>query len=130
MAQADSIKNVANAAETLVLEHYTDFQEGLPITRSGLTLPFGSSPEQALEPNIDQLRSMDLGLTSPASNFGSFKSFVAASYKISIRQIPAGCEASTLCATCNITGLVCFDKPVTNYGALTPMILTPLPLAK
>lgn len=120
MAQADSIKNVANAAETLVLEHYTDFQAGLPITRSGVTLPFGSSPGQALEPNIDQLRSMDLGLTSPASNFGSFKSLVAASYKISIKRIPAGCEASPLGATCNITGLVCFDKPVTNYGATDP----------
>lgn len=120
MAQADSIKNVANAAETLVLEHYTDFQAGLPITRSGVTLPFGNSPGQALEPTIDQLRSMDLGLTNPASNFGSFKSLVAASYKISIKRIPAGCEASPLGATCNITGLVCFDKPVTNFGVTDP----------
>lgn len=117
MAQADNLKNVANAAETLVLEHYMDYQAGLPITRSGVTLPFGSSFGQALAPSLDQLRSMDLGLTSPASNFGSYKSLVNATYKISIKRIPQGCESSPLGATCNITGLVCFDKPVTDYSA-------------
>lgn len=120
MAQADNLKNVANAAETLVLEHYMDYQAGLPITRSSVTLPFGSSFGQALAPSLDQLRTMDLGLTSPASNFGSYKSLVNATYKISIKRIPEGCETSPLGATCNITGLVCLDKPVTEYGATGP----------
>ncbi len=71
MMQADNLSSVAKAAETLVLEHYDAYQAGLPVTRNGVTLPFGTAPGQALTPTLANLRAMAVGIT-PGSNFGSF----------------------------------------------------------
>ena len=114
--QADNIKNVANAAEALVLEMYDSYQAGLPITRNGVTLAFGAAPGQALTPTLANLRAMDVGLT-PGSDFGSYKTLADATYITQIRRIPAGCELTPNGQTCNITGLVCMDRPVQEYGA-------------
>ena len=48
--QADGLKNVANAAETLVMEHYDSYQAGLPVTRNGVTLNFGTTAGESMTP--------------------------------------------------------------------------------
>ena len=127
-SQGENIKSVALAAENLVGEFYDSFQAGLPITRSGITLPCAAgvaceAAGQARSPTIDNLRDMALGLT-PSSNFGSYKTLAAATYITSIRRVPANCETvpdpisgALNGSTCNITGLVCMDRPVQPYGA-------------
>lgn len=111
MLQADQLHNVARAAETLVMEHYHDYQTGQSVVRNGIELQFGSDQGNALSPTLDQLRAMALGL-SPGSNYGSYKNLHRASYQTHIERIPAGCEKSSSGASCNITGLVCLDQPV------------------
>lgn len=114
--QADGLKNVANAAETLVMEHYDSYQAGLPVARNGVSLPFGTGSGQALTPTLANLRSMALGLT-PGSNFGNYKTLVDATYITKIERIPAGCETSPNGQDCNIRGMVCLDKPVQDFGS-------------
>jgi hypothetical protein len=116
MMQADNLSSVAKAAETLVLEHYDAYQAGLPITRNGVTLPFGTASGEALTPTLANLRAMAVGIT-PGSDFGSYKQLANATYITSIRREPAGCETSPNGRTCNITGLVCMDRPVSDLGA-------------
>lgn len=111
MMQADQLQNIAQAAETLIMEHYQEYQAGQPIIRNGLRLDFGSTPGKALAPTLDQLRGMALGLTA-GSNYGSYKSLQNASYLTQIERIPEGCESISSGSSCNISGLVCLDKPV------------------
>lgn len=127
-SQGENIKSVALAAENLVGEFYDSFQAGLPITRNGITLPCaaGAACEavgQARAPTLDNLRAMALGIT-PSSNFGSYKTLSAATYITAIRRVPVNCETvpdpisgALNGSTCNITGLVCMDRPVQPYGA-------------
>lgn len=116
MVQADNLNNVAHAAETLILESYVSYQAGLPVTRNGVTLAFGTTSGQALTPTLDNLRSMNVGIT-PSDNFGNYKTLNTATYITSIQRVPAGCELSPNGHDCNITGMVCMDRPVQNYGA-------------
>lgn len=116
MMQADQLQNIAQAAETLVMEHYQEYQAGQAIIRNGLRLDFGSSPGKALAPTLDQLRGMALGLTA-GSNYGSYKSLQNASYLTQIERIPAGCENTSSGSSCNISGLVCLDKPVQDFSS-------------
>lgn len=116
MTQGDNLANVAHAAETLVFESYESYQAGLPITRNGVTLAFGTAPGQSMTPTLDNLRGMAVGIT-PGSNFGNYKTLNDATYITSIQRIPAGCELTPNGQTCNITGLVCMDRPVQDYGA-------------
>lgn len=109
--QADTIASIRVAAEKLVFDHYVDFQEGKPITHDNVTLAWGDEVGAALHPTVAQLAAMDLGLTG-ISETGSYKSLVQGGYDITIQRSPAGCEASPLGADCNITGMVCTDRPV------------------
>lgn len=109
--QADTLGAIRTAAENLVFEHYVDYQEGKPIQRGGVTLTWGSSPGQALHPTVDQLSRMNVGIDG-ISDVGSYKSLTEGGYDITIRRLPAGCEASPNGVDCNITGLVCMDRPV------------------
>jgi hypothetical protein len=115
MMQADQLQNIAQAAETLVMEHYQEYQAGQAIIRNGLRLDFGTEPGKALAPTLDQLRGMALGLTA-GSNFGSYKSLQNASYLTQIERIPVGCENTASGSSCNISGLVCLDKPVQDFN--------------
>jgi hypothetical protein len=114
--QADGLKNVANAAETLVMEHYDSYQGGVPVVRNGVTLAFGTAPGEAMTPTLANLRGMALGLT-PGSDFGNYKTLVDATYITRIERIPAGCETSPGGQDCNIRGTVCLDRPVQDFGA-------------
>ncbi len=123
MMQADSLANIAHAAETLVMEHYDSYQAGLPVTRNGVTLPCSgvscNASGEALTPTLQNLRDMALGLTV-GSDFGSYKSLTNATYITSIQRIPAGCAAAPNPLdgrACNITGLVCMDQPIRDFGA-------------
>lgn len=115
-AQADAISAIRTAAEILVFEHYVDYQEGVPITRGGTTLSFGNSPGQALRPTVAQLRTMNLGIDG-ASDVGSYKSLTEGGYSITVNRSPVGCETSPSGVDCNITGLVCADRPVRDYAS-------------
>lgn len=117
MIQADNITNVAQAAETLVMEHYDAYQAGLPITRNGLTLPDGDASGSSRAPTLGNLQAMALGLTAGMNDFGNYKTLANATYVTRIQRIPAGCESSPNGRTCNITGLVCMDRPVQDQGA-------------
>lgn len=114
--QADSLKNVANAAETLVMEHYDSYQAGLPVTRNGVTLDFGVAPGESMTPTLANLRAMAVGLT-PGSDTGNYKTLVDATYITQIERVPAGCETSPAGQTCNIQGMVCMDRPVQELDA-------------
>lgn len=114
--QADGLKNVANAAETLVMEHYDSYQAGLPVTRNGVTLNFGTTAGESMTPTLANLRAMALGLT-PGTDFGNYKTLVDATYVTQIQRIPAGCELSPAGQTCNIQGMVCMDRPLQEIGA-------------
>lgn len=116
VAQADALSAIRTAAEILVFEHYVDYQEGVPITRGGTTLSFGNSPGQALRPTVAQLRQMNVGIEG-ASDVGSYKSLTQGGYSITVNRTPAGCETSPSGVDCNITGLVCTDRPVQDFGA-------------
>lgn len=116
VTQADGLKNVANAAETLVMEHYDSYQAGLPVTRNGVTLNFGTTAGESMTPTLANLRTMALGLT-PGADFGNYKTLSDATYITQIERVPAGCEASPAGQTCNIQGMVCMDRPVQEYGA-------------
>ena len=116
VTQADGLKNVANAAETLVMEHYDSYQAGLPVTRNGVTLNFGTTAGESMTPTLANLRAMALGLT-PGADFGNYKTLSDATYITQIQRVPAGCEASPAGQTCNIQGMVCMDRPVQEYGA-------------
>ena len=117
MIQADNIVNVAHAAETLVMEHYDAYQAGLPISRNGVTLADGDASGSSRAPTLANLQAMALGLTAGVNAFGSYKTLADATYVTSIQRIPVGCEASPNGRTCNITGVVCMDRPVQDYGA-------------
>lgn len=114
--QADALKNVANAAETLVMEHYDSYQAGLPVTRNGVTLNFGTAAGESMTPTLANLRAMAVGLT-PGTDFGNYKTLVDATYITQIERIPAGCELSPAGQTCNIQGMVCMDRPLQEIGA-------------
>lgn len=114
--QADGLKNVANAAETLVMEHYDSYQAGLPVTRNGVTLNFGTTAGESMTPTLANLRAMAVGLT-PGTDFGNYKTLVDATYITQIERIPAGCELSPAGQTCNIQGMVCMDRPLQEIGA-------------
>ena len=118
MIQADQLQNIAHAAETLLIEHYQDFQSGQAVIRNGVRLEFGNAFGQALNPSLDQLRSMALGL-STGSNVGSYKSLQKASYLTQIQRVPVGCEDSKSGASCNLTGLVCLDQAVQDITHTT-----------
>lgn len=114
--QADGLKNVANAAETLVMEHYDSYQGGVPVVRNGVTLAFGTASGEAMTPTLANLRGMALGLT-PGSDFGNYKTLVDATYITRIERITTGCETSPGGQDCNIRGTVCLDRPVQDFGA-------------
>lgn len=114
--QADGLKNVANAAETLVMEHYDSYQAGLPITRNGVTLAFGAASGESMTPTLANLRAMAVGLT-PGTDLGNYKTLVDATYITQIQRVPAGCELSPAGQTCNIQGMVCMDRPVQDIGS-------------
>lgn len=111
--QASVMELIRNAAETLLMEHYTDYQAGQPITRNGVTLPFGAGLGEALSPTVAQLNTMALGLNN-ASETPFYKTLSNGGYNIGIQRVPAGCEASPNGVECNITGLICFDQPVAD----------------
>lgn len=108
-AQADVLKSVRNAAETLMFEHYTSYQAGQPVTKNGVTLPFGTSPGESMSPTVAQLATMGLGIDG-MSDRGSYKSLTDAGYILRLERVPAGCEASPQGRECNLTGLVCYDR--------------------
>lgn len=109
--QAEVLETIRNSAETLVLEHYTDYQAGLPVTRNGVTLDWGNAAGQALAPTVAQLNDMAVGMQD-ADEAPYYKSLSEGGYFLRIERIPAGCEASPQGQECNITGLVCFDQPL------------------
>lgn len=113
--QADVVKSIRDAANTLVLERYVEYQKGQPITRNGVTLAAGDDVGESFSPTVAQLRTMALGIEG-ISDRGSLNSLSDAGYLLRINRIPAGCEAVTGGSTCNITGLVCFDRPLRNMG--------------
>lgn len=116
MGQADNLAQVAQAGQTLVMEHYDAYQAGLSVSRNGLTLADGDTSGTSRAPTLANLRAMGLGLT-PGSDFGSYKTLDKAQYITTIQRVPAGCETSPNGRSCNITGLVCLDRPVQDYGA-------------
>lgn len=116
MSQGESLALVSKAAETLIFDHYDTYQAGMPVTRNGVTLAFGTAPGQSMTPTMDNLRDMALGIT-PGSNFGTFKTLSDATFITTIQRIPAGCELSPGGSSCNITGLTCMDKPLKDFGA-------------
>lgn len=107
--QADVLKAVRNAAETLMFEHYASYQAGLPITKNGVTLPAGTAPGESMSPSVAQLGGMGLGIEG-MSDRGSYKSLTEAGYTIRLERVPAGCEATPQGRECNLTGLACFDQ--------------------
>lgn len=114
--QADTINSIRSAAEKLVFDHYTDFQAGKPITSGSVTLPWGNDPGSAMHPTVDQLAAMDLGIQG-ISDAGSYKSLTQGGYDITINRAPVGCEASPSGTDCNISGMVCTDRPVRDQNA-------------
>lgn len=106
--QAGVMTLIRDGAEALLLEHYADYQAGLPVVRNGVTLPFGNAEGEALSPTVAQLNAMDVGLKDAAEN-PFYKSLSTGGYKIQIERVPAGCETSPMGVTCNVTGLICFD---------------------
>lgn len=111
-AQALVLKNLRNNYETLLYEVYTDLQAGNAITRNGVTIPFGFAPGQAMAPTVAQLEAMGLGVNGMA-NGGSYKSLLDAGFVVRQERIPAGCETASLNGSeCQITGLICFDRPL------------------
>jgi hypothetical protein len=116
MGQADNLAQVANAGQTLIMENYDAYQAGLAVSRNGLTLADGDTSGSSRAPTLSNLRAMALGLT-PGSDFGSYKTLDKAQYITTIQRVPAGCETSPNGRSCNITGLVCLDRPVQDYGA-------------
>lgn len=110
-AQADVIGAIRTAAEILVFEHYVDYQEGKPVTRGEVTLPWGASSGQTLHPAVTQLAKMNLGIDGTLG-VGSYKSMANGGFDITISRTPVGCELSPNGNDCNITGLVCTDRPV------------------
>lgn len=109
--QAGTIGAIRTAAEILVFDHYVDYQEGKNIERNGVLLPWGDSAGETLNPTVDQLERMNLGIDG-ISSLGNYKSLTTGGYHVSIKRSPAGCELSPSGVDCNITGLVCTDKPV------------------
>lgn len=117
-SQAGTIGAIRTAAEILVFDHYVDYQEGKPIIRNNITLPWGEGSGESLHPTIDQLSKMNLGIDGISSS-GNYKSMTYGGYSITIKRSPAGCELSPSGVDCNITGLVCTDKPVRDDAAHT-----------
>lgn len=113
--QADVLKSVRTAAETLMFEHYASFQAGLPITKNGVTLPFGNNPGESMSPTVAQLATMGVGIDN-MDDRGSYKSLVDAGYIVRMERVPAGCEASPSGRECNLTGLACFDGALRDPG--------------
>lgn len=111
--QAQVLTQIRDAAETLVFEHYADFQAGLPIERNGVTLDFGEDVGEMLSPTVEQLNAMAVGLHN-ASPSPYYKSLSNGGYVIRIRREPAGCEATPNGQECNITGLACFDQTLAD----------------
>lgn len=118
MTQAESMNFIRDGIETLVYEKYQEYQQGLPITRNGVTIPPGTSSGQSMQPTVAQLKLMGLGIDN-ASEQGFYKSLATATYQINVEQEPAGCNAApnpTNGSACNIRGTVCFSAPVRPYG--------------
>lgn len=118
-AQADNLNFIRDAAEMLVQNQYTVYQAGQPVSSGGVTLASGSASGQSLQPTVEQLKTMGLGVNNASVN-GFYKSLSAAKYLIQISRVPAGCQLApnpSNGAACNITGTVCFDTPVSPYGA-------------
>jgi hypothetical protein len=111
-AQAQVLKNLRNIYEELLFEVYTDLQSGSPITRNGLTIPFGFDEGEAMAPTFAQLQAMGFGVAGIAET-GSYKSLDGAGFVVRQERIPAGCETATPSGSgCQITGLICFDTPL------------------
>lgn len=113
--QADVIKSIGAALNTLLMEHYTSFQRGEPVTRNSVTLPPGDDVGELLSPTVAQLRGMALGIEG-VSDRGALKTLSEAGYLVRLNRIPAGCETTNNGRGCNVVGQVCFDRPLRNLG--------------
>lgn len=111
--QADVLRSVRNAAETLMFEHYGSYQAGLPVSKNGVNLAVGTNPGESMSPTVAQLANMGLGIDG-MNDRGSYKSLVDAGYTIRMERVPAGCEASPQGRECNLAGMVCFDRALRN----------------
>lgn len=111
--QGNALLSLQSAANKLVMNNYANYQDGNAVTVNGVTLQPGTTSGKMMAPTVAQLSSMDLGANN-ASSTGVYKTLTNANYVVRVTKSPAGCTSSD--ATCNVSGSVCLDKPVQDFG--------------
>lgn len=106
--QGQVLKKIQDATNGYIYENYTQHQNLTQVTRNGFTLPGGTAAGQTLQPSVGNLISLGY-LTSGVSPTAIVNN---GTYRIQLQRVPAGCAP----ATCNITGLVFLDAPVSVNG--------------
>lgn len=101
--EGDVLNLKKDAANTYTMENYPALQNGLPVTKNGVTIPAA----QILQPTVANLVAMGY---LPANT--SAQSTLNGNYQIRLRREPTGCVTSA----CNITGEVYIDAAVLKRG--------------
>jgi len=101
--EGDVLNLAKDAANNYTMENYPALQNGLSVSKNGVTIPAA----QSLQPTITDLVAM--GYLSANT---STQSTLGGNYQVRLRREPTGCVTSA----CNITGEVYIDAPVVKKG--------------
>lgn len=107
--QGDLLLLMRDAVNTYAMENYPALQMDQPVTKEGVTLNNGTADGQSFSPTVANLVAM--GYLAPGTNAGA--SINSGQYRVRLTKIPLGCVGTT----CNITGTVYIDQPVTRPGS-------------
>jgi hypothetical protein len=109
--QGDLLSLIKEAGNTYTMEQYPALQNGLAVTKNGVTIP----PGQILRPTVADLVAMGY---LPAGTSGT--AHLGGNYEIRLRREPVGCVAQA----CNIPGEVYIDQAVlTPAGELNGVVV-------
>jgi len=107
--EAQVVNLIGEAVNTYAMEHYPELQNGLPITKNGVTLVTGNAVGQTLSPTVADLIALGY-LTQGTSDQSRF--IPGGVYQTRLRREPATCAG----IACNIPGLVYIDRPAWVLG--------------
>lgn len=115
--QGNTMNTLSAAAQSYVRENFAQLQSNSNVTKN-VTLIAGTNDGQSFAPSVANLAAMGyLPVTFSARSSFSNDGTIG-NYRIRIERKPAGCAA--VFTSCDVTGYVYVDQPVTAAGSTEP----------
>jgi hypothetical protein len=120
IAEATILDHLRNAANNAIFESMGRIQNGLSITKNGVTvMPVEIDGELVWRPTVADLEGMAYLPTGWSATRSALNQ---ATYSVAFRRIPAGC----IVAACNIEGHVVLDGPIRSGDAEDGVVIGPI----